>query len=160
GTGAEIERLKRNHALVLSTPGQAAKAEALAERLGSLSAGLFSEASMHTPIEITERALAFFHRIGADCLVALGGGSTIGLAKAIATRSGADQIVIPTTYAGSEMTDILGETVAGEKTTRRDPSIQPETVIYDVDLTVSLPVPVSVSSGLNALAHAAEGLYA
>ncbi len=92
--------------------------------------------------------------------MALGGGSTIGLGKAIATRTGADQIVIPTTYAGSEMTDILGETKDGEKATRRDASILPETVIYDVELTLSLPVATSVTSGLNAVAHAAEGLYA
>jgi maleylacetate reductase len=69
-------------------------------------------------------------------------------------------VVIPTTYAGSEMTDILGETAGGEKTTRRDPSILPETVIYDVDLTRSLPPSLTVTSGLNAMAHAAEALYA
>ena len=72
---------------------------------------------MHTPIEATETALAVFQEFRADCVVALGGGSTTGLGKAIAVRSGADQVVIPTTYAGSEMTDILGETVRGEKTT-------------------------------------------
>src|SRR5690606_29679006 len=112
------------------------------------------------PVAVTERALAAFREARADCVVALGGGSTIGLGKAIATRTGADQIVIPTTYAGSEMTDILGETADGEKTTRRDPSILPETVIYDVDLTLTLPVAMTVTSGLNALAHAAEALYA
>src|SRR5271167_1695340 len=74
--------------------------------------------------------------------------------------TGADQVVIPTTYAGSEMTDILGETAGGEKTTRRDPSILPETVIYDVGLTRSLPPSLTVTSGLNAMAHAAEALYA
>ena len=94
------------------------------------------------------------------CVVALGGGSTTGLGKAIAVRTGADQVVIPTTYAGSEMTDILGETVGGEKKTRRDPAILPETVIYDVDLTMSLPVGLTIASGLNAMAHAAEALYA
>jgi maleylacetate reductase len=70
--------------------------------------------------------------------------------KAIATRTGADQVAIPTTYAGSEMTDILGETQGGEKTTRRDPSIRPETVIYDVDLTLTLPLGLTVTSALNA----------
>ena len=88
------------------------------------------------------------------------GGSTTGLGKAIAVRTGADQVVIPTTYAGSEMTDILGETSGGEKTTRRDPAILPETVIYDVDLTMSFPASLTVTSGLNAMAHAAEALYA
>ncbi|MFI0842810.1 maleylacetate reductase [Mesorhizobium sp. IMUNJ 23232] len=159
-TGAEIERLGRRKALVLSTPNQKADAEALSERLGAVSAGVFADATMHTPVEVTERALAAFKASGADCVVALGGGSTIGLGKAIATRTGADQIVIPTTYAGSEMTDILGETAGGEKTTRRDPSILPETVIYDVDLTLTLPLGLTITSGLNAMAHAAEALYA
>lgn len=159
-TGAEIERLGRRKALVLSTPNQKADAEALSERLGMLSAGIFADATMHTPVEVTERAVAAFQASGADCVVSLGGGSTIGLGKAIATRTGVDQIVIPTTYAGSEMTDILGETARGEKTTRRDPSILPETVIYDVDLTLTLPPGLTITSGLNAMAHAAEALYA
>jgi alcohol dehydrogenase class IV len=98
--------------------------------------------------------------VAADCVIALGGGSTIGLGKAIAARTSADQIVIPTTYAGSEMTPILGETVGGRKTTRVDPSILPETAIYDVDLTLTLPVGLSVTSGMNAMAHALEALYA
>ncbi len=104
--------------------------------------------------------LAAFRASGADCVVALGGGSTIGLGKAIAVRTGADQVVIPTTYAGSEMTDILGETEGGRKTTRRDPAIRPEVVVYDVDLTLTLPPAMTVTSALNAVAHAVEGLYA
>ena len=125
-TGDEIRKLGHGRALVLSTPNQRLDAEALSKRLDPLSAGVFAEAAMHTPVEVTEKALAAFKASGADCVVSLGGGSTTGLGKAIATRTGADQIVIPTTYAGSEMTDILGETSGGEKTTRRDPSILPE----------------------------------
>jgi maleylacetate reductase len=159
-TAGEIEKLGRTRALILSTPNQKAEAEALAERLGALFVGVFSGAAMHTPVDVTEAALAIFQECRADCLVALGGGSTTGLGKAIAVRTGADQVVIPTTYAGSEMTDILGETVQGEKTTRRDPAILPETVIYDVDLTMTLPASLTVTSGLNAMAHAAEALYA
>jgi len=160
GTASEIERLGRSRALVLSTAGRAGDAEALAASLRKLSAGVFAGAVMHTPVEVTEKALEVFRASGAECLVALGGGSVIGLGKAIATRTGADQVVIPTTYAGSEMTDILGETQGGEKTTRRDPSVLPEVVIYDVELTQSLPPRLAVSSGLNAMAHAAEALYA
>ncbi len=141
-TGAEVARLGHSRALVLSTPHQADDAARLAETLGPLAAGRFSEAAMHTPADVTARALDAYAASGADCVVALGGGSTIGLGKAIALRSGADQVVIPTTYAGSEMTDILGETEEGRKTTRRDPAIRPETVIYDVDLTLSLPATI------------------
>lgn len=157
---AEIERLGRARALVLSTPHQRGDAEALERRLAGSAAGVFCEAAMHTPVEVTERALQAFKAAGADCVVSLGGGSTTGLGKAIALRTGADQVVVPTTYAGSEMTDILGETAEGRKTTRRDPAILPETVVYDVDLTHRLPVSMSVASGLNAMAHAAEALYA
>ncbi|EWM17937.1 catechol 1,2-dioxygenase [Kutzneria sp. 744] len=92
-------------------------------------------------------------------MVAVGGGSTTGLAKALAARTGVPQVILPTTYAGSEVTPVLGETENGRKTTRRSPDILPETVIYDVDLTVELPVPTTVTSAVNALAHAVEALY-
>lgn len=160
GVGAEVQRLGRHRALVLSTPGQAEDAAALAAALGDVSAGVFAEAEMHTPIAVTERAVAAYRAAGADCVVALGGGSTIGLGKAIATRTGADHVAVPTTYAGSEMTDILGETEGGHKTTRRDASIRPETVVYDVDLTLGLPTAMTVNSALNAIAHGIEALYA
>ena len=156
----EVARLGHSRALVLSTPHQQAEAEALAKRLGPKAAGVFAGAAMHTPTDVTDQAIAAFHDAKADCVVALGGGSTTGLGKAIAVRTGADQIVVPTTYAGSEMTDILGETAGGEKTTRRDPAIRPEVVVYDVDLTLTLPVALTVTSALNAIAHAMEGFYA
>lgn len=156
----EVARLGRSRALVLSTPQQEGEARTLAGRLGDRAAGVFAGAAMHTPVEVTERAVATFRSAGADCVVSLGGGSTTGLGKAIAVRTGADQVVVPTTYAGSEMTDILGETAAGEKTTRRDPAIRPEVVVYDVDLTLTLPVGLTVTSALNAIAHAMESLYA
>lgn len=156
----EVARLGHSRALVLSTPHQKAEAEALADRLGDRAAGIFAGATMHTPVEVTEDAIAAYRAANADCVVSLGGGSTTGLGKAIAIRTGADQVVIPTTYAGSEMTDILGETSGGEKTTRRDPAIRPEVVVYDVDLTLTLPVALTVTSALNAIAHAMEGFYA
>lgn len=156
----EVQRLGHARALVLSTPHQQDQAQALADALGNRAAGVFPGAEMHTPVDVTERAVAEFQRLGCDCVVALGGGSTTGLGKAIATRTGADQVVVPTTYAGSEMTDILGETAAGEKVTRRDASIRPEVVVYDVDLTLGLPVGLTMTSALNAIAHAMEGFYA
>lgn len=156
----EIEALGCARALILSTPFQKPDAEALADRIGVLAAGLFTDAAMHTPLEVTDRAMVEFAASGADCVVAIGGGSTIGLGKAIAWRNDAPQLVVATTYAGSEVTDILGQTEKGVKTTVRDPKIRPETVIYDPELTLGLPVPMSVSSALNAMAHAVEGLYA
>lgn len=158
--GEELEALGIGRALVLSTPFQKSDAEALAARLGARDAGVFAGATMHTPVEVTETALAAYQAAGADGVVALGGGSTIGLGKAIAYRNGCPQLVIATTYAGSEVTPILGQTDNGLKTTVRDASILPETVIYDPDLTLGLPVGMSVTSGLNAMAHAVEGIYA
>ena len=158
--GRWVEALGCRRALVLSTPHQAADGEALAERLGALSVGTFAEAAMHTPVEVTARAVARAAELGADCVVSLGGGSTTGLGKAMAYSTDIPQIVVPTTYAGSEVTPILGQTENGAKTTLRSPKVTPEVVIYDPQLTMGLPVGMSVTSGLNAIAHAAEGLYA
>ncbi|MFB9952996.1 maleylacetate reductase [Rhizobium puerariae] len=157
---AEIRNLGASRALVLSTPNQRRDAEKLAVQIGELAVGVFSNAAMHTPVDVTMQAIAQFDKVGADCIVAIGGGSTIGLGKAIAYRNNAPQLVVATTYAGSEVTPILGQTENGVKTTVRAPSILPETVIYDPELTYGLPVAMSVTSGLNAIAHAVEGLYA
>jgi len=115
---------------------------------------------MHTPANVTEAALVVVEKLGADGLVALGGGRTTGMSKAIALRTDLPQIIIPTTYAGSEMTPTVGETKDGVKTTQRSPRVLPEVVIYDVERTLSLPVPLSATSGMNAIAHAVEALYA
>jgi maleylacetate reductase len=155
----ETRKLGRR-ALVLSTPQQIDQARRLAELLGDLSVGVFAEATMHTPVDVTERALKVVYSLAADCTVALGGGSTTGLGKAIALRTDLPQIVIPTTYAGSEMTPILGETENGAKKTVRTPKVLPEVVVYDVDLTMSLPASLSATSGMNAIAHSVEALYA
>ena len=157
---AEIERLGARRALVLSTPEQVASAQRVAELLGERSAGVFAKAVMHVPIESAREARDEARRLGADCAVAIGGGSTTGLGKAIALDSGLPIIAIPTTYAGSEMTPIYGLTEASVKKTGRDPRVLPKTVIYDPELSLTLPVGLSVTSGLNAIAHAAEGLYA
>ncbi len=157
---AEAEKLGIRRALVLSTPFQAELAQEVAADLGSLAAGYFTEAAMHTPVSVTESALAALQEAGADGVVSVGGGSTTGLGKAMALRTDVPQLVLPTTYAGSEMTNILGQTEGGRKTTLRDPRVQPETVIYDVDLTLTLPPGLSGTSGINAIAHAVEALYA
>lgn len=156
----EIELLGARMALVLSTPEQHDQAQMVADRLGSRAAGIFPWAVMHVPIETAREAREEARRLGADCAIAIGGGSTTGLGKAIAMDSGLPILAIPTTYAGSEMTPIYGITEAGLKKTGKDPRVLPRTVIYDPELTLSLPVAMSVTSGMNAIAHAAEGLYA
>ncbi|MCC2632666.1 MAG: tfdF [Ramlibacter sp.] len=157
--GREIEALGARRALVLSTPEQRGSAERIAQMLGERAAGIFDRAVMHVPIETAREAREVARQLGADCAVAVGGGSTTGLGKAIALDSGLPILAIPTTYAGSEMTPIYGITEGGLKKTGRDARVLPRTVIYDPELTLSLPVGLSVTSGINAIAHAAEGLY-
>ncbi len=156
----ELDVLGSTKALILSTPEQRASAERVANLLGSRAAGIFDRAVMHVPIETAREARELANKLGADCAVAIGGGSTTGLGKAIALDSGLPILAIPTTYAGSEMTPIYGITEAGLKKTGRDLRVLPRTVIYDPELTLSLPLGMSVTSGINAIAHAAEGLYA
>ncbi len=158
--GEVVSELGCSRALVLSTPFQKDDAERVRARLNDAGVGVFSNAKMHTPIDVTDDAMKMVAEHSADCLVAIGGGSTTGLGKAIALRTDLPQIVIPTTYAGSEVTPILGQTEDGRKTTLRSSAVLPEVVLYDPDLTKSLPVSMSVASGLNAVAHAVEALYA
>lgn len=156
----EAERLHLHRVLILSTQGQLVQAQRIQALLGSRATALFAHAAMHTPNDVTEAALAHAIHSRADGFIAIGGGSAIGLSKALALRTDLPQIVVPTTYAGSEATPILGETMAGVKHTQRSAKILPETVLYDVELTLALPVSVSMASGLNAMAHAVEALYA
>ncbi len=157
---SELGRLSCNRALIISTPQQQDHAEMVGKLLGESAAAKFAGAAMHTPVEVTAAAMRVVEENQIDCLVAIGGGSTTGLSKAIAYRTDLPQIVIPTTYAGSEMTPILGQTEDGVKTTLRDRKVLPEVVIYDVRLTLTLPPDISGTSGVNAIAHAVEALYA
>ncbi|HEV8262949.1 MAG TPA: maleylacetate reductase [Burkholderiales bacterium] len=158
--GAEIERLGAKRALVLSTPEQRASAEDVSRRLGARSAGVYDKAVMHVPIETAEAARAVAKKLNADCCVAVGGGSTIGLGKAIALTSELPILAIPTTFAGSEMTPIYGITAQGQKKTGRDARVLPRTVIYDPLLIMTLPARIAGPSGMNAIAHCVEALYA
>jgi maleylacetate reductase len=155
---AEVAALGKR-ALVLSTPGHRNLAELATALLGPAAVAIHDKARMHVPIEIAEGASAEALRCQADCLVAVGGGSTIGLAKAVALTLGLPIVAVPTTYSGSEMTPVWGVVENGVKRTSRDPRVVPRTVIYDPALTVSLPASVTAASGMNALAHCVEALY-
>ena len=158
--GDEIRELGHSRALILSTPEQAESAEAFAEELGELAAGVFAGAAMHTPVAVSEEATERARKTEADCVVSVGGGSATGLGKAVALRAGVPLIAVPTTCAGSEATPILGQTEGGRKVTHSDPRVRPVAIVYDPELLLTLPVPATVASGLNAIAHAAEALYA
>lgn len=156
----ELERLGVKRALVLASRRQQAELGDLAALTGGRAAGLFDGAVVHTPVAVTERAMAAVGELKPDGVVAIGAGAATGLSKAIALRTDLPQLILPTSYAGSEMTPVLGETVDNVKTTQSSPKILPEAVIYDVNLTLSMPAKFSAISGLNAIAHAAEALYA
>jgi len=158
--GQTIEGVGAQRVLVLSTARQRELAVEVASDLGPRAAGVFAGAVMHTPVDVTMEALGELNAVRADGLVAIGGGSTIGLGKALAYRTGLPLVAIPTTYARSEATPILGQTEDGQKTTLTDAKVLPRAVLYDPELILALHRAVTVSSALNAMAHAAEAFYA
>jgi maleylacetate reductase len=156
----EMDRMGITAAAVISTPGRKDEAEMVGELIGFRTQLIHPHAEMHTPVPVSEAAVAAIVRAGANGIIAIGGGSAIGLGKAVALRTGLPQIAIPTTYAGSEVTPVVGQTSNGRKVTESSLSILPKLVIYDPDLSLALPVLTSAASGLNAMAHAVEALYA
>lgn len=157
---AEVERLDVRRVLLVSTPSAGTAADGLAQALGTRLVTRFDRPTVHTPVTVTEEVMALVHSERVDSVVAVGGGSAIGLAKAVSARTGVPQVAVPTTYAGSEVTPVLGETENGVKMTRRDPRLAPGTVVYDAELTRAMPAGLTLTSALNALAHAVEALWA
>lgn len=128
--------------------------------LGKKAVGVFSQAVMHVPVETVEQAISAVKELKADCSISIGGGSTTGLGKALALKLDLPNIAIPTTYAGSEMTNIWGMTETGKKTTGRDNKVVPNLTLYDPELTLSLPAHIAGPSGLNAMAQAVVNVTA
>ncbi|MET7455789.1 maleylacetate reductase [Streptomyces sp. NPDC005574] len=156
----EADRLGLRRLLVVCGSRGESTARTVARALGDACAGLHTGARMHVPADTAERAVEEARAAGADGIVAVGGGSAIGLGKVIALRTRLPLMAVPSTYSGSEMTPVWGLTEHGVKRTGRDPVVQPRSVVYDPELTLSLPVPLTVTSAVNALAHAVESLYA
>jgi len=146
-------------ALVICTPGQKRLGEHCAGLLGGKAVAVYDRALMHTPADSVRAAVTCATQLEADCLVAIGGGSTIGLAKAIAFEKRQPILAVPTTYSGSEATPIWGYTENGIKHVARDAHVQPRTILYDPLLTLNLPPGISGPSGINAVAHCVEALY-
>jgi homogentisate 1,2-dioxygenase len=158
----EVEALGSERVLTLSTPGREGEARGFASALGARSMGVLPAAREHVPAETVVAARREVDRTGADAVLALGGGSAIGLGKALAQTS-VDRrlriIAVPTTYSGSEMTPVYGITEDGKKKTGRDERVRPALVLYDPRLTLGLPREVTVASLWNAMAHAVEALW-
>lgn len=156
----ELEALGAKRVLMLSTPGRESMVSSAARPLGGLVVGSFNQAVMHTPLDKVNAAREMARMLQADCCVAIGGGSTIGFGKAIAATSGIAVVAVPTTYSGSEMTTIWGVSEGRAKKTARDPRVLPRIVIYDAELSLDLSPQTSAASGMNAIAHCAEAMYA
>ncbi|HEU0129007.1 MAG TPA: maleylacetate reductase [Pseudonocardiaceae bacterium] len=156
----EVQRLGAERVVLIAGGQQKKYADGLAAALGPRLVDRIGEVVMHVPASLATAASERTEQSRADLMVCLGGGSAIGLAKAVALRTGLPILAVPTTYAGSEMTPIWGLTDGGRKTTGRDRTVLPATVVYDPALTTSLPTDISAASGMNALAHLVEGLYA
>jgi maleylacetate reductase len=156
---SELDKLGISLPLLLST-GRGARVFKAAIGSKLPLAGVFDSAVMHTPTRVTDAALACAASVKADGFVSFGGGSAIGLGKALSLRTRRPHLAVPTTYSGSEMTSVVGETSDGRKYTTRDPAILPQTVVYDVEQTLGLPVPTSVTSAMNGIAHGVEAMYA
>ncbi|HJF15481.1 MAG TPA: maleylacetate reductase [Enteractinococcus helveticum] len=154
----EIERLEAQRVMVIAASPEAGLARDVTKEIDV--ALYYDDVVMHVPVEKAEKARAQAAEVNADVLVSVGGGSTTGLAKAIALTTGLPIVAIPTTYAGSEATNVWGLTEDARKTTGSDDRVLPVTVIYDSDLTLSLPVELSVASGLNGMAHCIDSLWA
>ncbi len=156
----EIDRLSTKRILIVATPGRSTIVERATQLLGDRVAGTFDEAVVHVPEAMAARAIIAAAMAGADLILSIGGGSAIGVSKAIAMATNLSILAVPTTYSGSEMTPLWGLTRHGAKHTGRDPRVQPRTVIYDPELTLDLSASVSSASGMNAIAHCVEALYA
>jgi len=138
-----------------ATPALTAQVEALLPDR----AGTWTDIRQHVPAELADQCHQHAADLGADLLVCVGGGSTTGLAKAVALRGGPRILAVATTYAGSEMTPVWGQSQGGVKRTGRDLRVLPATVLYDPELLTGLPASVVGPSGMNALAHCVEALY-
>ena len=156
----EVDRLGLSRVLLVVGPSNAALAEEVEALLGERSVGRFTDLAQHVPEAKADAARARARELGADVTLSIGGGTAIGFAKAIALVVPIPQIALPTTYAGSEMTPIWGLSDGTRKWTGHDPAVQPRVVVYDPELTLPLPPAIAGASGMNALAHAVEALYA
>ncbi|GAA1147683.1 hypothetical protein GCM10009630_52690 [Kribbella jejuensis] len=196
--GDEVAALGVRRVLVIATNSARDAADAVETQLGDLFAGRIDGVTQHVPTEVADAARTKARDVTADAIVAIGGGSAIGLAKAVALTSpplnrldgagpaastggtgggggvvyaggvgggavagggGVVIVAVPTTYAGSEMTPVWGETAGGSKTTGVDSRVLPRVVVYDPVLSQGLPLKVTAASVANAIAHCVEAVW-
>ncbi len=156
---AELEALGAERILLVAAESELALAQELAAPLGGRVVATFTGVRPHVPVAVAAAARAAAAQARADTLLCVGGGSTTGTAKAVALELSLPILAVPTTYAGSEMTPVWGLTEGRRKTTGRSPAVLPRVVIYDPELTLTLPAAVTGPSAMNAIAHCVEALY-
>lgn len=156
----ELDRLGARRILLIADRSGRSWGDKLVTWIGDRIVGQIGDVRPHVPVDDAERARRLARSTQATTILTIGGGSATGLGKAVALDVPIPILAVPTTYAGSEMTPIWGLTSGSRKETGRDPAVQPRTVVYDPILTISLPPSISGPSGMNALAHCAEALYA
>lgn len=159
GLRAEADALGAQRILVVAGEFEDAIAAEVTAILGDLVVGRFSDVVQHVPIAKAADAKAQASQLGVDTVVTVGGGSATGFGKILARDLDIVTMALPTTYAGSEMTTIWGQTDGDHKQTGNDPRVKPAVVVYDPELTFSLPARIAGPSGMNALAHSVEALY-
>ncbi len=137
--------------------------DSIKSSLGDSLVGVFDHVQPHVQDVQVNEVLSLAIEKNIDAVIGMGGGSPIGMAKALGFQSHFPIVAIPTTYAGSEMTPVYGITHTDENPSRKvtvtDPKITPKFVIYDPQLTLDLPPELTASTGINALAHCIEALY-
>ncbi|NBE50152.1 maleylacetate reductase [Streptomyces boluensis] len=158
GLLAEVDAFGAKRILLIAGGTETELARELCAPFAGRVAATFAGVRPHVPVEVAERAREA--AVGADLVLSVGGGSTTGTAKAVALTTGLPIVAVPTTYAGSEVTPVWGLTEGSRKTTGTDPRVLPRTVVYDPELTLTLPADLSVASGLNAMAHCVEAFWA
>src|SRR5580693_1240766 len=158
--GEELARLGVERAMIITTPSRADIAAEFARLLLGRVGIVYPGAQPNTPIEVTEAALTAASSVKADALLAIGGGTAIGLSKAISLRTNLPQVAVPTTFSGCEMAPFLSETERGARVERRSQDVLPRATVYDPELVAHLPPPVAGPSAMNAMANALDGLCA
>lgn len=158
GLAAEVERLGASKVLLIASDRDAERVRTLTAPFADRITAVFTAVREHVPVATADAAREA--AVGADAVLCVGGGSTVGAAKAVALTTRLPILAVPTTYAGSEVTPIWGLSENGVKTTGTDPVVLPRTVVYDPELTASLPPDLARASALNAMAHCVEVFWA
>ena len=155
----EVQRLAANRVMVIASEFESAIADDVTSVLGDLVVGRFTDVVQHVPVGHATAAVERARSLDADAVLTIGGGSATGFGKVVRLDLDVRFIAVPTTYAGSEMTAIWGRTDGDHKQTGTDLRVKPDTVVYDPELTLTLPASIAGPSGMNALAHCVEALY-